>query len=56
MPITSVEQGMHEFKTGDLHSGKGGPKVTSRRQAIAISLSSARRHGAKVSPRKVSKR
>lgn len=48
MPITTVEQGMHEFKEGDLHSGsKTGPKVTSRKQAIAISLSSARKHGAK---------
>ena len=32
---------MHEFKTGTLHSGKGGPVVKSRKQAIAISLSEA---------------
>ena len=33
---------MHEFKTGELHSGsKKGPKVTSRKQAIAIALSEA---------------
>ena len=32
---------MHEYKTGTLHSGKGGPVVTSRKQAIAISLSEA---------------
>ena len=33
---------MHEFKTGSLHSGsKTGPKVTSRRQAVAIALSEA---------------
>lgn len=33
---------MHEFKTGTLHSGsKKGPKVTSRKQAIAIALSEA---------------
>ena len=30
---------MHEFKTHTLHSGKGGPVVTSRKQAIAIALS-----------------
>jgi hypothetical protein len=30
---------MHEFKTGSLHSGKGGPVVKSRKQAIAIALS-----------------
>ena len=35
---------MHEFKEGNLHSGsKHGPKVTSRKQAIAIALSQARR-------------
>jgi len=30
---------MHEYKTGTLHSGKGGPVVTNRKQAIAIALS-----------------
>lgn len=36
------EKVMHEFKTGTLHSGsKKGPKVTSRKQAIAIALSEA---------------
>lgn len=35
---------MREFKGGKLHSGsKGGPKVKSRKQAIAIALSEARR-------------
>jgi hypothetical protein len=48
MPLRSVEDAMHEFKHGSLHSGKGGPKVTSRKQAIAIGLSSARRAGKKV--------
>lgn len=52
MPITSVEQAMHEYKAGSLHSGKGGPKVTSRKQAVAIGLSSARRAGKKVPPAK----
>jgi hypothetical protein len=32
---------MHEYKTGTLHSGKKGPEVTSRKQALAIALSSA---------------
>lgn len=32
---------MHEYKVGGLHSGKGGPIVTSRKQAIAIALSEA---------------
>lgn len=30
---------MHEWKTGTLHSGKGGPVVTSQKQAVAIALS-----------------
>ena len=38
---------MHEFKTGGLHSGKGGPVVKSRKQAIAISLSEASKVGKK---------
>jgi hypothetical protein len=42
---------MHERKRGKLRSGKSGKKVTSRKQAIAIGLSEARRAGAKV-PRK----
>lgn len=37
-----VEKVMREFKTGSLHSGsKKGPKVTSRKQAVAIALSEA---------------
>lgn len=32
---------MHEFKTGTLHSGKKGPVVKSRKQAVAIALSEA---------------
>lgn len=38
---TKVEKVMHEFKTGTLHSGKGGKVVKSRKQAIAIALSEA---------------
>jgi lysylphosphatidylglycerol synthetase-like protein (DUF2156 family) len=41
-PRSQVRQEMHKFKRGTLHSGsKRGPKVRSRRQAIAISLSEA---------------
>ena len=46
-----VERAMHERKHGTLRSGRSGKKVTSRKQAIAIGLSEARRAGAKV-PRK----
>jgi hypothetical protein len=46
-----VERAMHERKRGKLRSGRSGKKVTSRKQAIAIGLSEARRAGAKV-PRK----
>ena len=50
-----VERAMHERKHGTLRSGGSGKKVTSRKQAIAIGLSEARRAGAKV-PRKPSSR
>ena len=36
-----VQKVMHEFKGGSLHSGKGGPVVKSKKQAIAIALSEA---------------
>ncbi len=36
-----VKKVMHEYKEGELHSGKGGPVVKSRKQAIAIALSEA---------------
>lgn len=52
-----MEGVMHEFKHGELHSGdSAGPKVTSRKQAIAIGLSEQRQMGKKVpaAPRKVS--
>jgi hypothetical protein len=48
-----VEKAMHERKRGTLKSGQSGKKVTSRKQAIAIGLSEARREGGKV-PRKKS--
>jgi hypothetical protein len=46
-----VKKAMHERKRGALRSGGSGKKVTSRKQAIAIGLSEARRAGGKV-PRK----
>jgi hypothetical protein len=46
-----VEKVMRERKRGTLRSGSTGKRVTSRKQAIAIGLSEARRAGAKV-PRK----
>jgi Family of unknown function (DUF6496) len=46
-----VERAMHERKRGTLKSGRSGKRVRSRKQAIAIGLSEARRAGAKV-PRK----
>jgi hypothetical protein len=43
-----MQNTMHEFKHGTLHSGsKKGPKVTSRKQAIAIGMSEARKAGGK---------
>lgn len=49
-----VEKAMHEKKRGTLRSGSG-KKVTSRKQAIAIGLSEARKKGAKV-PKKAAKK
>jgi hypothetical protein len=48
---SKVGKVMHEMKEGTLKSGRSGKKVTSRKQAIAIGLSEARREGDKV-PRK----
>jgi hypothetical protein len=45
-----VEKVMREMKQGKLRSGGSGKKVTSRKQAIAIGLSEARRAGGKVPP------
>jgi hypothetical protein len=46
-----VRRALHEMKRGKLRSGGSGRRVRSRRQAIAIGLSEARRAGNKV-PRK----
>jgi hypothetical protein len=47
-----VERAMHKRKKGTLKSGRSGKKVTSRKQAIAIGLSEARRSGKKVPKKK----
>ena len=49
---SKVKKVMHEKKQGTLKSGKSGKKVTSRKQAIAICLSEARKAGAKVPAKK----
>ena len=51
-----VKRAMHERKKGTLKSGRSGKKVTSRKQAIAIGLSEARKAGAKVPKKKSSKK
>ncbi len=51
-----VEKAMHERKKGTLRSGRSGKKVTSRKQAIAIGLSEARRAGGKVPAKKSASR
>jgi hypothetical protein len=50
----SVKKAMHKMKQGKLKSGRSKKTVTSRKQAIAIGLSEARKKGAKV-PRKKKK-
>ena len=50
-----VKRAMHERKQGSLRSGRSGKRVTSRKQAIAIGLSEARKAGGKV-PRKRSRK
>ena len=51
-----VKRAMHEKKKGTLKSGRSGKKVTSRKQAIAIGLSEARKSGAKVPRKKTAKK
>ena len=53
---SKVKRAMHERKAGTLRSGRSNKKVTSRKQAIAIGLSEARRAGAKVPRKKSSSR
>jgi hypothetical protein len=47
-----VEKAMHEMKEGKLKSGRSGQKVTSRKQAVAIGLSEARKAGGKAPKKK----
>lgn len=53
---SKVKRAMHERKKGTLRSGGSGKKVTSRKQAIAIGLSEARRAGGKVPKKKAGSR
>jgi len=49
---SKVKRAMHKRKRGTLRSGRSGRRVKSRKQAIAIGLSEARRAGAKVPRRR----
>ena len=49
---SKVKRALHKRKTGTLRSGRSGRKVKSRKQAIAIGLSEARRAGGKVPKKK----
>jgi len=51
---SKVKRALHKRKEGTLKSGGSGKKVTSRKQAIAIGLSEARKAGGKVPPPKKS--
>jgi hypothetical protein len=51
-----VQRAMHEMKRGELRSGRSGKTVKSRKQAIAIGLSEARKAGAKIPKKKKSPR
>lgn len=46
-----VEKAVHEYKRGELKSGKSDKKVTSHKQAVAIGLSEARKRGGKAPKR-----
>ncbi len=52
-----VERAMHEMNEGKLRSGRSGKKVTSRKQAVAIGLSEARKAGGRMpSPKRTASR
>ena len=51
-----VKKAVHKQKKGTLKSGRSGKKVTSRKQAVAIGLSEARKKGAKAPKKKSSKK
>jgi hypothetical protein len=50
-----VSRAMHEMKRGTLRSGGSGKRVKSRKQAIAIGLSEARRAGSRVPKKRASR-
>ena len=52
---SKVKRAMHKRKRGTLRSGRSGKRVTSRKQAIAIGLSEARRKGKKVPKKRASR-
>lgn len=52
----TVKSAMRRRKRGTLKSGRSGKKVTSRKQAIAIGLSEARKKGARVPPKRSTRR
>ena len=56
MKKSKVEKVMGEFKRGTLHSGKKGPVVKSRKQAVAIAMSEAGMAKPKVKKPKVKKK
>jgi hypothetical protein len=51
-----VKRAMHEMKNGTLRSGRSGKRVKSRKQAIAIGLSEARKAGARIPKKKTTGR
>ncbi len=51
-----IDRVMHEWKHGELKSGKSNKKVKSRKQAVAIAISEARQSGAKVPSRSKTKK
>ncbi len=55
-PAKKVAKVMREFKGGTLHSGKKGPVVKSRKQAVAIALSEAGMSKPKASMKKMGKK
>jgi hypothetical protein len=56
MAERKVAKAMRERKKGTLKSGRSGKKVTSRKQAIAIGLSEARKRGGKVPAKKTDRK
>jgi hypothetical protein len=51
-----VKRAMHEMKRGELRSGRSGKVVKSRKQAIAIGLSEARKAGARIPKKKAARK